>query len=287
MKLSTRVTLLATMLVAPMLGGARLRGPACAARRSGGRPRPQAREVADALRAGIEPLSAEAAVATLTERAWRARERDDAFQLEILKAPDRDGRSWQTSDPGWLVLLQAAEQDAPVGPIFERADGRAGLRHGGAALRRDGIWRCPGSDPARRPVAVLGMKRSTDYIGQAVRATARRMFPLFLAVVVFLAVGVLLALRAGVTAPLRACWRGSTRSAKGDLSRVLLAEREDDIGTLANRFNAMTGLLREAREEMGEGPTRGWRWRPACASRRSWRPSVRWRPRSPTRSARR
>ncbi|MES1208564.1 MAG: ATP-binding protein, partial [Pseudomonadota bacterium] len=40
---------------------------------------------------------------------------------------------------------------------------------------------------------------------------------------------------------------------KGDLSRVLLAEREDDIGALANRFNAMTGSLREARQETSRG----------------------------------
>jgi signal transduction histidine kinase len=80
-----------------------------------------------------------------------------------------------------------------------------------------------------------------------------RRFPLFLAVVLFLAVGVLLALRAGVTAPIKRLLEGIDEVAKGDLSRVLLAEREDDIGTLANRFNAMTGSLRDAREEMGRG----------------------------------
>ena len=37
---------------------------------------------------------------------------------------------------------------------------------------------------------------------------------------------------------------------QGDLSRVILAERDDEIGTLAGRFNAMTGSLREAREEI-------------------------------------
>ncbi|HEY4187291.1 MAG TPA: ATP-binding protein, partial [Polyangia bacterium] len=79
------------------------------------------------------------------------------------------------------------------------------------------------------------------------------MFPLFLLVVLFLAVGVLAALRAGVTAPIKRLLEGIDEVSKGDLSRVLLAEREDDIGTLANRFNAMTGALREAREEMGRG----------------------------------
>jgi signal transduction histidine kinase len=253
MKLSTRVTVLATMLVAPMLGAlgyAALRARRVDLETDLAR---QAREVADALRAGIEPLSSENAVATLTERAWRARERDDAFQLEILRAPDRDGRSWQTSDPGWLVLLQAAElDDAPVSRFFERADGRRAFAMA-VPLYDEAHLELPRQHPARRPVAVLGMKRSTDYIGQAVRATAVRMFPLFLAVVIFLAVGMLLALRAGVTAPIKRLLEGIDEVAKGDLTRALLAEREDDIGALANRFNAMTGALREAREETSRG----------------------------------
>ncbi len=253
MKLSTRVTLLATMLVAPMLGG--LGYAALRARRAdleadlAG----QAREVADALRAGIEPLSAETAVATLTERAWNAREHDDPFQLEILKAPNQEGRPWRTSDPGWLVLLEAAEfQDAPVGRIFERTDGAPSFAMAVPLYDAAGLT-LPHRDRNRRPVAVLGMRRSTAYIGVAVGATARRMFPLLLAVVVLLAVGVLLALRAGVTAPLRRLLEGIDAVSKGDLSRVLLAEREDDIGALANRFNAMTGSLREAHEETGRG----------------------------------
>ena len=253
MKLSTRVTVLATMLVAPMLGG--LGYAALRARRADLEAdlAREARDVAEALRASIEPLSPETAVNALTERAWGARERDDAFQLEILRAPDRDGKSWQTSDPGWLVLLQAAEQDdGPVSRFFERADGSRAFAMA-VPLYDKSALALARQHPARRPVAVLGLKRSTDYIGQAVRATAVRMFPLFLAVVGVLAVGVLLALRAGVTAPLKRMLEGIDEVAKGDLSRVLLAEREDDIGTLANRFNAMTGALREAREEMGRG----------------------------------
>jgi signal transduction histidine kinase len=253
MKLSTRVTLLATMLVAPMLGA--LGYVALRARRADLEAdlARQAREVADVLRAGIEPVSPETAAATLTERAWRARERDDAFQLEILKAPSDEGRPWRTSDPGWLVLMEAAEfQDAPVGRIFERPDGPPSFAMA-VPLCDAAALALPRRDPNRRPVAVLGMRRSTQYIAVAVAATARRMFPLLLAVVVFLAVGVLLALRAGVTAPMRRLVEGIDAVGKGDLSRVLLAEREDDIGALANRFNAMTASLREAREETGRG----------------------------------
>ena len=80
--------------------------------------------------------------------------------------------------------------------------------------------------------------------------------------------------------------RGHRRaSRKGDLSRVILAERDDEIGTIAGRFNAMTGSLREAREEGERGGQRAAGPGGAAAPRRrSWRPSARWRPRSPTSS---
>jgi signal transduction histidine kinase len=260
MRISTRVTLLTTMLVAPVLGV--LGYAALRARRADLEAdlARQAREVADALRAGIEPLSAETAVATLTDRAWRSRERDDAFQLEILKAPGggsrsdrRPSQSWQTSDPGWLVLLQAAEiQDGPVGRFFEPVGGLPAFAMA-VPLYDERALSLPKDHPRRSPVAVLGMRRSTGYIDLAVGASARRIFPLLLGVVVLLAVAMLLALRAAVTAPLRRLLEGIDAVGKGDLSRVLLAEREDDIGTLAARFNAMTASLREAREEGSRG----------------------------------
>src|SRR6185295_13603980 len=76
---------------------------------------------------------------------------------------------------------------------------------------------------------------------------------LFLAVLVFLAAVIALALRAGVTAPIKRLLEGVDAVGKGDLSRVILAEREDNINALANRFNEMTGSLHEAREETARG----------------------------------
>ena len=40
---------------------------------------------------------------------------------------------------------------------------------------------------------------------------------------------------------------------RGDLGRVILRERDDEVGDLAERFNEMTGSLREARKEILEG----------------------------------
>jgi signal transduction histidine kinase len=52
-----------------------------------------------------------------------------------------------------------------------------------------------------------------------------------------------------VTRPIAKLLSGIDDVAHGDLSRVLLSEREDEIGALATRFNEMTGSLRESRAE--------------------------------------
>jgi signal transduction histidine kinase len=52
-----------------------------------------------------------------------------------------------------------------------------------------------------------------------------------------------------VITPLRRLVEAIDGVAKGDLSRAVLSERDDEIGSLAARFNAMTNYLREAREQ--------------------------------------
>src|SRR4051812_49723727 len=117
MKLGARVTIVTTLLVAPVLGA--LGWGALKVRRADLEADldRQAREVAEALRAGIEPLPAdpEAARKLLTERAWLSRERDDVFKLELLRLGD----AWQTTDQGWMIMSQAAEiEDGPVGRLL-------------------------------------------------------------------------------------------------------------------------------------------------------------------------
>jgi signal transduction histidine kinase len=249
MKLATRVTIVTTMLVAPVLGASGY--AALQVRRADLEAdlNRHAHEVAEALRAGIEPLVPSTATKTLTDRAWRARERDDTFLLEtVIVNGER-----QTEDQAWLVLAQAAEiQDAPVGRLLKSRDG-APIFAMAVPLHDERGMALPRHHPARRPFAVLGMRRDVRYMDQEVEATAGRIFPVFLGVVIFVAIGVNLALRTIVTLPLRRLLEGIDAVGKGDLSRVILAEREDEIGTLAGRFNAMTASLREAREETERG----------------------------------
>ncbi len=252
MKLGTRVTVVTTALVAPVLAASgyaalKLRRADLEADLD-----QQAREVAETLRSGLEPVSddPDATMRVLTERAWMSRERDDAFKLEVLRVGDR----WQTTDQSWLILAQAAEiEDGPVGNLLE-APGRepafamavplqdvAGMAS--AAAPPGAPAQGDAGHAARR--ALRQGRRDGDGEVESSRCSWARWC----------------SWRSASSSPCApssrcrcaACSKGSTASSKGDLSRVLLADRDDEIGTIAGRFNDMTGSLREAREDGERG----------------------------------
>jgi signal transduction histidine kinase len=249
MKLGTRVTVVTTLMVAGVLAASGLL--ALKVRRADLEAdlAREAREIAAALRAGLEPLDPEQATETLEWRAHAARVNSEMFQLEILRVRDEK----RTDDQAWLLLTQAAEiEDGPVGRLFDSSSGARSFAMA-VPLYDVAALELPRRHPARKAVAMLGMRRDAGYIGAEVAATARRIFPLFLVVVILVGIAVKLALRQTVVQPLRRLLDGIDGVGKGDLSRVILAERDDEIGTIAGRFNAMTGSLREAREEGQHG----------------------------------
>jgi signal transduction histidine kinase len=247
MKLGTRVTVVTTLTIASVLAGSGY--AALKVRRANleadlGR---EAHEIAAALRAGIEPIDSgrDAAKETLLRRIYAAREHGELFQLEVLGVGGRP----QTDDEAWLLLMQAADiQSAPVGRLFDSSSGARSYAMAVPLYDANGL-ELPPRHPGRHPIAVMGMRRDAGYIDAEVAATGRRIFPFFLLVVIGVAVGLRLALRQTVVQPLRRLLEGIDGVGKGDLSRVILAERDDEIGTIAGRFNAMTGSLRDAREE--------------------------------------
>jgi signal transduction histidine kinase len=247
MTLGTRVTLVTTTVIASVLavsGYASLKVRRANLEADLGR---EAFEIATALRAGIEPVTAKGdPLSTMLHgRIRAAREPDELFQLEVLSG----GADDKTDDEAWLLLMQAAEiQAAPVGRLFDSASGSRWYAMAVPLYDAAGL-ELPRGHPARKPVAVLGMRRDSRYIDAEVAATARRVVPVFLLVVVGVALVVWFALRQTVVRPLRRLVEGIDGVAKGDLSRVILAERDDEIGTIGGRFNAMTGSLREARED--------------------------------------
>ena len=245
MTLGTRVTVVVTLLVAAVLAGS---GYAALKVRRANLEADldrEAHEIATALRAGIEPLDRSTAEEMLLARARAARQHDELFGLEVLSI----GSEQRTDDDAWLLLMRAADiQDAPVGRLFDSSSGPRSYAMA-VPLFDAAALELPPRHPARHPTAIMGMRRDAGYIDVEVAATARRIYPLFLLVVIGVAIGVRFAIEQIVVRPLRRLLEGIDAVGKGDLSRVILAERDDEIGTIAGRFNAMTGSLREAREE--------------------------------------
>ncbi len=116
MTLGTRVTVLATLLVASVLaasGAAALKVRRANLVADLDR---EAHEIAGALEIGLEPLDPTTAADTLLARVRGARRHDELFQLEVLQVGD-DRR---TDDDAWLLLMNGADiQDAPVGRVFD------------------------------------------------------------------------------------------------------------------------------------------------------------------------
>ena len=93
------------------------------------------------------------------------------------------------------------------------------------------------------------VSRSLAPLGRAWREDLLRTLPLLAIIVALVVIAVMLFTRSLVTRPIEKLLAGIDDVARGDLSRVLLSEREDEIGLLAARFNEMTYSLRESRAE--------------------------------------
>jgi signal transduction histidine kinase len=105
----------------------------------------------------------------------------------------------------------------------------------------------PASDEPKI-AGILEISRPSNVISvtsdDLVRAAA---LVLLIVIVTTIVVGVLAS--RFVSRPIRKLLRGIDDVAKGDLSHVILSERDDEIGQIATRFNDMTFSLRESRGE--------------------------------------
>jgi signal transduction histidine kinase len=198
----------------------------------------EGRAVAVTLRASVEAMSADA---------LRGREVDLARELT------RAGSGWRVAIvPRSLATATGGNPDATP-PQIRRL--RTMLELPALSFAMD-----EGDDylvalPLRTratPPQVSGMievRRSAVALGEAETTDSARAVALVLLVSLLttLAVGGLA--RSLVTHPIIKLLEGIDDVAKGDLSHVLLQERDDEIGRIATRFNEMTYSLRESRGE--------------------------------------
>jgi len=201
----------------------------------------RALEVDDALAAGLEPVAPGEAFDALESRVAWADQNAGGFQLETLVAGTH-----KTNDPTWSGMVEAARlKNAPVGRFFFDVPAARRPVYVMAIPLHNGLPR----DPVRQTVAYLGLVRDCSYIDEEVHQAAFRILPVLLVGVLAFGAVVYYFLIASVARPLRRLIEAIDAVSKGDLSRALLPQKDDEIGSLAARFNAMTNYLREAREE--------------------------------------
>jgi signal transduction histidine kinase len=106
---------------------------------------------------------------------------------------------------------------------------------------------------AGRLAGAIEISREVGYLDEVMREQTLRTVISMLVLIAVVVVAISLTTRSSVSRPIGKLIAGIDDVAKGDLSHVLLAEREDEIGALAARFNDMTQSLRDARAETVRG----------------------------------
>ena len=102
-------------------------------------------------------------------------------------------------------------------------------------------------------IAALELVRDEADAELALAGSLRNAVYAFCGLSVMLAILIWWSARQSISSPLKRLVEAIDDVTQGDLGRVILRERDDEVGDLAERFNAMTGSLREAREQILDG----------------------------------
>jgi signal transduction histidine kinase len=238
MKLGPRVAIITTALMAAVLAAA-IGGVLLILRSDQLRDLDrQARAMAEAITTGMEPLDPAHAGEAMRERVAAMASRGGGFRLEAV--------AWGAQRPNnvWAGLVEDSTRlDTPVGRLFD-ISGLPPFYAMAIPLHNA----APGQ-PMRQVVAFLGLVHDGEFIGREMWIFAKRLLPLLVLFVIAFGAGVYVMLMRRVATPLRRLVEAIDGVSKGDMSRAVLPERDDEIGSLAARFNDMMNYLREAREK--------------------------------------
>lgn len=111
----------------------------------------------------------------------------------------------------------------------------------------------PVRDKEDRVVAAIELVRDEDDLDHVLDQSRRRISAALVALSLLLAAMIWLSTRQSISNPLKRLVEAIDDVTHGDLGRVILRERDDEVGDLAERFNEMTGSLRDAREQILAG----------------------------------
>jgi HAMP domain-containing protein len=140
-------------------------------------------------------------------------------------------------------------------------------------------------DSKHRMVAIIDLVRDKSALEQEMLRATRDVVLTLGGLALLLAILVSLTVRQEFSAPLLRLVGGIDEVTRGDYTGAILRERNDEVGLLADRFNEMTGSLRDARNEILAGVDAKLQLSSGCGTRTSWRQSVSWPPTSRTKSA--
>jgi signal transduction histidine kinase len=182
-------------------------------------------------------------------------------QGSTFRIPGETTRSDLWRRTGWRpVALSRVRADAPAGPDITTGQYRrlktmlevpqitpfSGVESDQFFYAVQLIGAGPRSEP--QAIGMLEVVHSADALDTPAEDLWRAIALVVLIVAVTTTVVGALASRL-VSRPIRKLLRGIDDVAQGDLSHVILSERDDEIGAIATRFNDMTYSLRESRAE--------------------------------------
>jgi signal transduction histidine kinase len=241
-RIGTRITLTTSALVAATLAmyslmSLRSRRADLEAQLAG-----QAREIATTLRVAMEQRPRDEWRGEALDLTARLASAGLPWHVELLDPPRESDDSPRAARLKRLLTLRTAVDD------FARIAGRRTYVYLEPMFEQD-------SPVPERPriLGAIELSRDTAWVDASMRDETWRVLVSVALLVAVVIVAVLVSTRRGISRPIEKLLAGIDDVAKGDLSHVLLAEREDEIGALAARFNEMTQSLRDARGETRRG----------------------------------
>lgn len=186
----------------------------------------------------------------------------DIAHLDPLRLTRDLGRELGRTGTGWrinIVTSDEARRVAPGRPALTVTQSRrlAALTNAPQLVllereRDDMVLAVPLRAQSKEGVEVTGMlelARPVAYLDADLRGDLWRAIGWVVVIAALTTTAVFLATRSLMTRPMAKLLGGVDEVARGDLSHVLLSERDDEIGAIATRFNDMTFSLRESRAE--------------------------------------
>ena len=240
-RIGTRITLTTSILVAITLGAYAVISVRAQRAELESELEGHAREIAAPLRVALEARLTAPSAASRTE-----------LNDTLARALD----TWKVQ---FLDASQAPPPEAPPTdkPQVERLRKMLALKSAVVELGEVGgrptfIYLEPVRGPARIAGAVE-ISRDMGFVDGALSDQQWRTTVTIGLLIGLVILAISLSTRRGISRPIGKLIAGIDDVARGDLSHVLLAEREDEIGALAARWNEMTQSLRDARAETRRG----------------------------------